>query len=205
MSAIVEDEVEIIKLLKTDKDVIIHGGDKEIVNNDVHHDSDDAIIVKRSTDIDDGIDEGVVEEIDVISKFPESRQNLQNTHGIGAIHVAAMHGLPKMLNSLLALGVNLHIKDENGWSALHYSAGRGHQNTLLLLLHAGAEINALTNDKMTPLHLCALNGHSNCAKALLYYADHMKVRIERNAQNKFGDTPLHLVNFLLPIWKFFQN
>ncbi|XP_031631906.1 ankyrin repeat domain-containing protein 27-like [Contarinia nasturtii] len=188
-----EDEVEIIKLLKTDKDVIIDGADKENVNNDAHHDNDDAI-VKRPTDIDDGIDEGVVDEIDVISKFPECRQNLQNTHGIGPIHVAAMHGLPKMLNSLLALGVNLHIKDENNWSALHYAAGRGHQNTLLLLLHAGAEINALTNDKNTPLHLCALNGHSNCVKALLYYSDHMKVRIDRNAQNKFGDTPLHLAS-----------
>lgn len=29
-------------------------------------------------------------------------------------------------------------------------------------------------------------------KALLYYSDHMKVRIDRNAPNKFGDTALHL-------------
>lgn len=181
-----EDEVEIIKLLKTDKEVIIHGADKiNNVNNEGSVANDDAA---SSSDTDDGIDEG----IEVISKFPESRLNLQNSHGIGAIHVAAMHGLAKMLNALLALGVDLHIKDENNYTALHYAASRGHQNTLLLLLHAGAEINALTNDKSTALHLSSLNGHSNCVKALLYYSDHMKVRIDRNAQNKFGDTALHL-------------
>lgn len=186
-----EDEVEIIKLLKTDKDVFVHAADKEIMNNDG---SNNVSIIKRATDIDDDIDEGVVDEINVISKFPECRLNVQNAHGIGAIHVAAMHGIANSVNSLLALGVNLHIKDENNYTALHYAAGRGHQNTLLLLLHAGAEINAQTNDKNTALHLSCLNGHSNCVKALLYYSDHMKVRIDRNGQNKFGETALHLVS-----------
>lgn len=195
-----EDEVEIIKLLKTDKDVIIHGdADKEHNRNNVNNDGnaenyDDTMNKRSNSDIDDGIDEGVVEEIDVISKFPESRLNLQNSHGIGGIHVAAMYGLPKMLNALLALGVDLHIKDENNFTALHYAASRGHQNTLLLLLHAGAEINAFTNDKNTALHLSSLNGHSNCVKALLYYSDHIQVRIDRNAQSKFGDTALHLAS-----------
>lgn len=191
-----EDEVEIIKLLKTDKEVIIHRADKQNKRNNANNDdcveNDDDTISKRSSDIDDGIDVDVIEEIDVISKFPESRLNLQNRNGIGVIHVAAMHGLPKMLNALLALGVDLHIKDEGNHTALHYAASRGHQNTLLLLLHAGAEINALTNDKNTALHLSSLNGHSNCVKALLYYSDHMKVRIEQNAQNNLGNTPLHL-------------
>lgn len=187
--------MEIIKLLKTDKDIIINAAERdndEKNHGNGKHENDDVAITRH--DLDDGIDEGVVDEVDVICKFPESRLNLQNTHGVGAIHVAAMHGLAKMLNSLLALGVNLHIKDENNYTALHYAASRGHQNTLLLLLHAGAEINALTNDKNTALHLSALNGHSNCVKALLYYSDHMKVRIERNAQNKFGDTALHLAS-----------
>lgn len=183
-----EDEVEIIKLLKTDKEVIIHGADKESVGiNDGTVQNDDDEFMKRVSDIDDEIDEGVVDEIDLISRL-----NLQNSHGVGAIHVAAMHGLPKMLNTLLALGVDLLIKDENNYTALHYAASRGHQNTLLLLLHAGAEINALSNDKNSALSVAALNGHSNCVKALLYYCDHMNVRIDRNAQNKFGDTALHL-------------
>lgn len=196
---IAEDEVEIIKLLKTDKDVIIGG--KRDKSNQTNHLNDDVPFDQSVNnnncminDTDDGIDENIIEELDLLNKFPESRLNLQNRHGVGAIHVAAMHGLPKMLNLLLALGVNLHIKDENNWTALHYAGSRGHQNTLLLLLHAGADINAVTNDKNTVLHLSSLNGHSNCVKALLYYSDHMKVSIERNAQNKFGDTALHLAS-----------
>lgn len=212
-----EDEVEIIKLMKTDKDVIISSnanndsdesttGSDECLDNTESPSSSSIMLSgnkgknhdvnglnrRQSSDIDDGIDEGDADEIDVISKFPESRLNLQNQHGIGAIHVAAMYGLPKMLNVLIALGADLHIKDENNCTPLHYASTRGHQNTLLLLLHAGADINAQTNDKNTALHLSCLNGHENCVKALLYYSDHLKVRIDRNAQNKFGDTPLHM-------------
>lgn len=189
-----EDEVEIIKLLKTDKDVIINNGassgsDESIDNNNRRR-------LRRTSDADDGIDEGGgdADELDVICKFPESRLNLRNCHGIGAIHVAAMHGSSKMLNLLLALGADIHITDENNYTPLHYASSRGHQNTLLLLLHAGADINALTHDKNTALHLSCLNGHGNCVKALLYYSDHLKVRIDRNAQNKFGDTVMHMAS-----------
>lgn len=202
-----EDEVEIIKLLKTDKDIVISNQNVAITSNsDECLDSNSKITIggqknntdanrisgRRFSDTDDGIDESDIDEIDVISKFPESRINLQNGHGVGAIHVTAMHGLPKMLNLLLALGVDLHIKDENNYTPLHYASSRGQQNTLLLLLHAGADINALTSDRNTALHLSCLNGHGNCVKALLYYSDHLKVHIDRNAQNKFGDTALHI-------------
>lgn len=202
-----EDEIEIIKLLKTDKDIVISNQNVAVTSSsDEHFDNNSKITIgrqgneneanrlsgRRFSDIDDGIDECDIDEIDVISKFPESRINLQSGHGIGGIHIAAIHGLPKMLNLLLALGVDLHIKDENNYTPLHYASSRGQQNTLLLLLHAGADINALTSDKNTALHLSCLNGHGNCVKALLYYSDHLKVRIDRNATNKFGDTALHM-------------
>lgn len=97
-----------------------------------------------------------------------------------------------MVNLILALEADLGATDENNWTALHYAAARGHQNVLLLLLHAGVEINCQTNDKYTPLHLSCLNGHQGCVKALLYYADHIKVKIDKNLPSKMGDTPLHL-------------
>lgn len=118
--------------------------------------------------------------------------NTPNCNGITPLHIAAMNGLPKMVNLLLALEADLAAIDENNCTALHYAAARGHQNVLLLLLHAGVEINCQTNDKYTPLHLSCLNGHQGCVKALLYYADHIKVKIEKNLPNKTGDTPLHL-------------
>lgn len=180
-----EDEVEVVKLLKTDKDLEI----------ETHTDDSDKCLFREhplSANDFDADNMVVTNEIDIICKFPTCRLNLQNSQGIGAIHIASMYGLPKMLNVLLALGVSLKIKDETNFTPLHYAAARGHQNTLLLLLHAGADINAITNDMNTALHLCCLNGHSNCVKALLYYSDHLKVQIAKNLQNRIGDTPLHL-------------
>lgn len=184
------DEVEIIKLLKIDKNVEIATGDDANIDG-----IEDIIVIKSigsdNADCDDD-DEGVANDIDIIAEFPLCRVNLQNNHGISAIHVAAMHGLPKMLNGLLALGADPEITDENNFTPLHYAAAKGHQNTLLLLMHAGADVTAVTNDKNTALHLCCLNGHLNCVKALLYYSDHMKVKIDRNAQNRMGDTAIHM-------------
>lgn len=120
--------------------------------------------------------------------------NTPNCNGITPLHVAAMNGLPKMVNLIVALEADLTAADENNWTALHYAAARGHQNVLLLLLHAGVEINCQTNDKYTPLHLSCLNGHQGCVKALLYYSDHIKVKIDKNFPNKMGDTPLHLAS-----------
>ncbi|KAG4067487.1 hypothetical protein HA402_002764 [Bradysia odoriphaga] len=130
------------------------------------------------------------------SAIIEERPNVNtpNSNGITPLHVASMNGLPKMVNLLLALEADLTATDENNWTALHYASARGHQNVLLLLLHAGAEINCQTNDKYTPLHFSCLNGHLGCVKALLYYSDHIKVKIDKNLPNKMGDTPLHLAS-----------
>lgn len=118
--------------------------------------------------------------------------NTQNRYGVAALHLAAKFGQATILNLVLALEANTRLVDENNWTALHYAAAKGHQNTLLLLLHAGIDINAKTSDKCTALHLSSLNGHQGCVKALLYYADHMKSKIDVNCQNKMGDTALHL-------------
>lgn len=179
-----EDEIEIIKLLKTDRDIEIKADNE----NDEVDDTDGADSGNGS------MENRKCEGASCNSLCPLSacRLNIQNQHGIGAVHITAMYGLAKMLNVLLALEVDPQITDENNYTALHYAAARGHQNTLLLLLHAGANINALTNDKYTPLHLCCLNGHENCVKALLYYSDHMRIRVNKNAQNRMGDTALHL-------------
>lgn len=185
------DEVEIIKLLKIDKNVEIATSDDANIDG-----IEDIIVIKsigsNNADCNDDVDEGVANDIDIVAEFPLCRVNLQNNHGIGALHVAAMHGLPKMLNALLALGADPEMTDESNLTPLHYAAAKGHQNTLLLLLHAGADVTAVTNDQNTALHLCCLNGHLNCVKALLYYSDHMKVKIDRNAQNRTGDTAIHM-------------
>lgn len=198
------DEVEIIKLLKIDKNVEIASGNStdadgnnEDDNNNIADGIERDVIVIESIDsrndyCDNDDDEGVADDIDIITEFPRCRMDLQNWQGIGPVHVAAMRGLSKMLNVLLGLGADTEIRDANNFTPLHYAASRGHQNTLLQLMHAGADVMAITHDRNTALHLCCLNGHLNCAKALLYYSAHLKVKIDRNAQNRMGDTAIHI-------------
>lgn len=118
--------------------------------------------------------------------------NLQNIHGINAMHVAAMFGHTQMINVLLALHSDLTLVDENGWTALHYAASQGHQSAVLLLLHAGIAINAKSNDLFAALHLASLNGHEGCVKAILYYAEQIHVKVDLNGITRTGDTALHL-------------
>lgn len=179
-----EDEIEIIKLLKTDRDIEIKADNENDELEEIDgSDSGNGSMENR---------ECVGASCNSLCTLSACRLNIQNRHGIGAVHITAMYGLAKMLNVLLALEADPQITDENNYTALHYAAARGHQNALLLLLHAGANINALTNDKYTPLHFCCLNGHENCVKALLYYSDHMRIRVHKNAQSRMGDTALHL-------------
>lgn len=91
--------------------------------------------------------------------------------------------------------INLHADvdevDDSKWTALHFAASRGHQNVLFLLLHGQASINAKTIDSQTALHLASKFGHGGCVKALLYFAEHVRVSINIDAQDHLGNTSLH--------------
>ncbi|XP_058449820.1 ankyrin repeat domain-containing protein 27-like [Malaya genurostris] len=115
----------------------------------------------------------------------------RNQNGLAAIHLAATLGSPKLLTIILNLKPNVDIVDAKNWTALHYAAANGHQNLILLLLHAGININSTSNDNHTSLHLACLNGHGGCVKALLYFAEHMRIHVDIDAQTHLGHTPLH--------------
>lgn len=167
-------EREILRLFRTDKNVEIF---KEIITTDTNGTCHPLCDCPKC---------------DQVITDTQINVNMQNVHGINMFHVAAMYGLPKMINLLLALDADLTIVDENNWTALHYAAARGHQSALLLLLHAGMNINDQTSEQFTALHLSCLNGHLGCVKALLYYSDHMRVKVDKNQTTKMGDTALHL-------------
>ncbi|XP_077294892.1 ankyrin repeat domain-containing protein 27-like [Arctopsyche grandis] len=117
-----------------------------------------------------------------------------NGHGFTALHVACIYGKPQMVDLMLELGAEVNCADCNGSTPLHFAASRGHQNALLLLLHAGANINAENMDKNNPLHLASNNGHDSCVKALIYFAEYCKMKLNINLGNDNGETPLHLAS-----------
>ncbi|XP_075231527.1 ankyrin repeat domain-containing protein 27-like [Lycorma delicatula] len=127
-------------------------------------------------------------------------QNLCNTtptihscddRGYTVLHIASMHGKPKVVDVLLSCGANPDASDYSGSTPLHYASSRGHQNALLLLIHCGAAVDVIDNEGNMPLHLAAGNGHEACVKALLYFTEHIGVKIDVNSKNRHGETALH--------------
>ncbi|XP_047529275.1 ankyrin repeat domain-containing protein 27-like [Vanessa atalanta] len=118
----------------------------------------------------------------------------RDSHGLTPLHVASIHGRANIVEILIDMGAKVNATDLNECTSLHYSAARGHQNALLLLLHSGASINQANIDKNTPLHLAVNNGHINCVKALIYFAEHGRKRLQINCTNEHGNTPLHLAS-----------
>lgn len=122
----------------------------------------------------------------------EPNVNLRSENGITLLHVAAFYGEPKMISILLNLNANVNaINNDDNCTPLHFAAAKGHQHVLFLLLHGKSDINAKTSRNQTPLHLAAMNGHECCVKALLYFAEHIKEKINLNVQDYNGNTALH--------------
>ncbi|XP_032523043.2 ankyrin repeat domain-containing protein 27-like [Danaus plexippus] len=115
-------------------------------------------------------------------------------HGLTPLHVAAIHGKATIVEILIDMGAEINATDLNECTPLHYAASRGHQNALLLLLHSGSNINKTSVDKNTPLHMAVNNGHLNCVKALIYFAEHGRKKLNVNPKNELGNTPLHLAS-----------
>ncbi|CAB3223994.1 unnamed protein product [Arctia plantaginis] len=118
----------------------------------------------------------------------------RDSHGLTPLHVACIHGKANIVECLIEMSSDVNATDLNECTPLHYASARGHQNALLLLLHSGANINQANIDKNMPLHMAVNNGHLNCVKALIYFAEHSRKKIEINCVNESGNTPLHLAS-----------
>ncbi|XP_047119929.1 ankyrin repeat domain-containing protein 27-like [Schistocerca piceifrons] len=117
--------------------------------------------------------------------------NSCDDRGFTALHVACMFGRPTMVDLLLKYGSNVNACDYSGSTPVHYAAAKGYQNALLLLAHAGAHIDIADNEGNTPLHLACNNGHEGCVKAIIYFAEHVGLKLNINCANSQGNTALH--------------
>lgn len=133
-----------------------------------------------------------------------------NERGLTAIHSAASHFDPRILQCILALGGGtgkslylafyqvrdcqrndsedgrLEVKSVKGFTPLHMAAETGLINNMKLLLDHGADADARTNRGNTPLHLAALRNSPEAAMLLLQY------NASPNAIRSEGWTALHL-------------
>lgn len=107
------------------------------------------------------------------------------------LHFAAGNGHIKTVELLLKEETDINAQNEFGETPLHLAAKNGHKSVVEFLLHKGAEVDVLSGGiyKNTPLHLAAKNGHIRVVAPLL------KNGANINAQNGFGETPLHFATF----------
>ena len=104
--------------------------------------------------------------------------------GLTAVQLAVEAGRPDILEALLDLGADFHVRTKPyGRSLISLAAHKGHLSTIRTLLDRGLRVDILDKNDMTPLHW---NGFNSNVTALLIQRG---ARIDdRDSKNR---TPLH--------------
>uniref|UniRef100_A0ABD2WSC3 Uncharacterized protein n=1 Tax=Trichogramma kaykai TaxID=54128 RepID=A0ABD2WSC3_9HYME len=92
------------------------------------------------------------------------------------------------------LAVQMNARDAwHGYTPLHFALVWGHRQVAELLLRRGADPNMTDKDGSSPLHIsCMRNKDYNIVTVLFEVSDEKHLRVQVNAQDNLGRTPLHL-------------
>jgi len=105
----------------------------------------------------------------VLFVFPEDMQECKTEYPPYAIITASYRGDIKILEEILASGVNTDVRDAMGATALHEAMFQPNPMVVKLLLDHGFDPNARTKNGSTPLHIAVATNNVNAAKLLLQY------------------------------------
>ncbi|KAL8697209.1 MAG: hypothetical protein Q9201_007244 [Fulgogasparrea decipioides] len=105
-----------------------------------------------------------------------------------ALHAAAEAGEVDSIHELLAVGVDVNIRDKHGRVPLICAADNSHTNAMRALLEGGADVNYSWENEVTPLFLMVeFNNRPEVIRTLLTY------HANPNVPNMLGYVPLHVV------------
>jgi ankyrin repeat protein len=103
--------------------------------------------------------------------------------GATPLHVAAEKGKVKIVELLLAKGLDPNSRNKCGSTPLHVAANK--REVAELLIAHGADVNARNNYGATPLHRAAAKGSADVVELLLGNGSDV------NARDNDGTSPLH--------------
>lgn len=90
--------------------------------------------------------------------------------------------------TLLRLGANWKLKDQQGNTPLHIAALKGHEDALKALIEAGCRTDVFNNNGDTPLHLAVRSSQDHCLSPL------MQLGASPTVLNKLHKTPMSYAN-----------
>ena len=142
--------------------------------------------------------EGVlIEDIQTALKTSPNKINVYNSDGITGLMLAAKEANPQMARAFLDAGANLNLKSKDEWgqTALHIAVAQSGDpegvEVVKMLLEKGATPWLLDTYHNQPIHSLRFNVQAIDARAkVLSFL--VKKGANINAQNKDGDTLLHL-------------
>ncbi|XP_052775475.1 transient receptor potential cation channel subfamily A member 1-like [Mya arenaria] len=105
--------------------------------------------------------------VEMLIATSRSETNDGDSDGRSPLMAACLSGHYKAARSLLALGADNSIRDENYCTALILAASKGHVKVMQLLIDNFAEVNACDKIKNTALHMSAAGGHVDAVRLLL--------------------------------------
>ncbi|CAB0035018.1 unnamed protein product [Trichogramma brassicae] len=117
--------------------------------------------------------------------------------GYTHFHTACKHGFENVVKKFLELGQDPNcIVTETGDSPLLLALTWGSDNLIECLLKNGANPNLANAKGSTPMHIiCAEGGNDEAVKKIVEISDELNQPLKFDAQDKLGNTPLHLTVF----------
>lgn len=118
----------------------------------------------------------------IIHLFTSNQWELENKHGT-VLHCAVLNNQIQVIKRLVALGMDLNVKNERGVTSFHLAAFRGYAKIIDLLLSACVDLNDVDEEKCNALHYAVLGNQKEMVALLSDKGCNLKQK------NFLGQTP----------------
>ena len=115
---------------------------------------------------------------DLVKEFVQAGADVNEVNLLGEspLFLAAYHRLPRVVQTLIALGADLTVVTRDGQSLLHAACHQGCASSLAHILNTG-QLQKLVTDRdnkgYTPFHYAVQSGSIDCCELLLTNGDHL--------------------------------